>query len=147
MALALEEAKAAAEEGEVPVGAVVVQGDVVVARAHNRREALADPTGHAEILVLREAGKRLGRWRLADCTLYVTLEPCPMCAAAAAEARIRRIVFGASDPRRGGVGSLLHVPEALGASMEVIGGVAEEEAGEILREFFQSRRADERHGF
>jgi tRNA(adenine34) deaminase len=140
MAQALEEAKAAAAEGEVPVGAVVVQGGRVVAHAHNRREALADPTAHAEMLAIREASRVLGRWRLHDCTLYVTLEPCAMCAAATVEARIPTLVYGASDARRGAVGSFLNLPGLLEASVERIGGVLEEEAAELLRTFFRERR-------
>src|SRR3979409_2651702 len=109
MALALEEARAAMGHDDVPIGAVVVRGGEVIARARNRREADHDPTGHAEVLALREAGRRIGNWRLADCTLYVTLEPCVMCAGAIVLARVPLVVFGAPDPKAGAVISITQV--------------------------------------
>lgn len=143
MTLALDEARAAALRGEVPVGAVVLGPDgSVLARAGNRTEADHDAAAHAELLALREAARRLGAPRLPGCDLYVTLEPCPMCAAAASLFRVRRLVFGAYDPKGGGVEhgarvfdapSCLHRPE-------VVGGVREADAAELLRAFFAARR-------
>ena len=141
MKLALSEAACAAAEGEVPIGAVLMREGAVLAVAHNRREALDDVTSHAEIEVLRLAGKRVGDWRLRDCTLYVTLEPCPMCAGALLAARVGRIVFGAKDATAGAMGSVLNLPRfPLGASPKVEGGVLEEDCRAILRSFFQNRR-------
>ncbi len=143
MQIALEDARAAAVRGEVPVGAVVVGPDgAIVARAGNRTEAECDASAHAEILAMREAGRALGSPRLVGCDLFVTLEPCPMCAAAASLFRVRKLVFGAYDPKGGGVehgaqvfasSSCLHRPE-------VIGGVRETEAADLLRAFFRERR-------
>lgn len=149
MALALEEARAAAAEGEVPIGAVVVCEGAVVARAHNRRENEKDPTAHAEIIAIREAARRLGRWRLSDCTVYVTLEPCPMCAGAMHQARIERLVYGAVDPKAGAVGTLydLSNDERLNHRFEVTSGVLAEESADLLRAFFgrlRQGRGDER---
>jgi len=143
MRLALEEAKAALAAGEVPVGAVVVSGSgEVLAQAHNLRESSSDPTAHAEILALRLAGERLGNWRLSGATLYVTLEPCPMCAAAIALAHVQRVVFGAQDPRLGAAGSRLGLFAELAGEwpVDVIGGVLEEEASTLLKDFFAGRR-------
>jgi tRNA(Arg) A34 adenosine deaminase TadA len=142
MAVALGQAELAATAGEVPVGAVVVVDGQVVAAAHNRREATADPTGHAEILALRAAGQALGSWRLADATLYVTLEPCPMCAGAAVAARLARLVYGASDPKAGAVGSLynLAVDPRLNHEMAWRHGVMADECARILTDFFDRRR-------
>lgn len=128
--------------GEVPVGAVVVKDGRIIARAGNRTEELRDPSAHAEILALREAGKMLGEPRLMGCDLYVTLEPCPMCATAISFARIRRLYFGAYDPKGGGVD---HGPKIYGQptchhAPEVVGGLEESRAGELLRNFFQDRR-------
>lgn len=145
MGRALEEARAALLEGEVPVGAVIVCDGAEVACGHNRRESDHDPTAHAEMLVLRQAGERLGRWRLTGCTLYVTLEPCPMCAAAIALARVERVVFGADDPRLGAVYSvfdLLRHP-ALGHRVVVDAGVGREEAEALLVQFFSGLRVRE----
>ena len=111
MALALEEARTALAAGELPVGAVVVKDGAVVGRGRNTREAEHDPTGHAEIAAIRDAAKRLGDWRLTGCTLYVTLEPCPMCAGAISSARISRLVYGADDPEKGCAGSVYRIPE------------------------------------
>ncbi len=141
MARALELARAAAAVGEVPVGAVVTDaGGRVLAEAHNRTRTDRDPTAHAEVLALREAGKVVGSERLVGATLWVTLEPCAMCAAAIAEARIARLVYGADDPKGGGV---LHGARVLAHSRhrpEVVGGIAADEAAELLRAFFTERR-------
>ncbi|MBM3267081.1 MAG: nucleoside deaminase [Candidatus Sericytochromatia bacterium] len=143
MDFALTEAREAGAAGEVPVGAALVCDGAVVARAGNTREAAADPLGHAELSVLRAAATALGRWRLAGCTLYVTLEPCPMCAAAAVQARVDRIVFGAQDPRLGACGSVWSLAQApeWHHRVEIVGGVREQEAAELLREFFAGRRS------
>ena len=142
MRAALEEAKEALGEGEVPVGAVVVCGGIVIASAHNEREALCDPTAHAEVLALRRAAKKLGRRRLSGCTLYVTLEPCPMCAGAIVMSEVDRVVFGAYDPQAGCAGSVYSLPEdpAFMRSIPCSGGLLEEECAEPLRAFFDSRR-------
>lgn len=144
MHLALAEAERAAVIGEVPVGAVVVDAVTgeALAAAHNRVETWHDPTAHAEMLVLRAAAKRLGRARLTECDLYVTLEPCPMCAAAMALARLRRLYFGAYDPKGGGVehGPRIFAQPTCHHRPEVIGGVEESAAGALLRRFFAERR-------
>jgi tRNA(adenine34) deaminase len=142
MRMALEEARRAGEEGEVPVGAVLVSSGQVIARGRNRPIALSDPTAHAEILALREGAARVGNYRLAHCTLYVTIEPCTMCAGALLQARVRRLVFGAEDPKAGGVRSLYFLleDERLNHRVEVTAGVLLKECREILRRFFQERR-------
>jgi len=142
MQLALEEARQAAEEGEVPIGAVVVCGGEVVARAHNRRETDADPSAHAEFSAMLEASRALGRWRLTGCTVYVTLEPCLMCAGLMVNARIDRCVFGASDPKGGALGTLYDVSAdpRLNHAFAVMPGVLADESAELLRSFFRSRR-------
>jgi tRNA(Arg) A34 adenosine deaminase TadA len=141
MARALELARRAVAAGEVPVAAILTAPDgTVLAEAHNLTKSLPDPTAHAEMLVLREAAARLGSERLTGCTLTVTLEPCPMCAAAIAEARIARLVYAAPDPKGGGV---VHGPRIFAHSRhvpEVVGGIAEEEAAALLRDFFAARR-------
>jgi tRNA(adenine34) deaminase len=144
MKLALEEARLAADEGEVPVGAVVVSGDEVLAKDHNRRERMADPTAHAEMLVLRRAAASKCDWRLNETTLYVTLEPCPMCAGAIALARVKTVVFGSTDVRAGAGGSAYDILEdgRLGHKVEVIGGFLEDECRALLSEFFEARRGD-----
>jgi tRNA(adenine34) deaminase len=145
MTMALEEARAAAARGEVPVGAVIVDADGnVLARDGNRTRANGDPTAHAEMLVIRAAAARLGNERLGNCDLYVTLEPCPMCAGAIAAARLRRVYFGALDAKSGAVESgvrLFNQPTCHHAP-EVYGGVGETEAAVLLREFFAARRND-----
>jgi tRNA(adenine34) deaminase len=142
MAIALEEAVAAAAEGEVPVGAVALSQGRIVSRAHNQRETDADPTAHAEILALRAAATALGTWRLSDLTLVVTLEPCPMCAGALVAARVPRLVFGAADPKAGACGSLynLCVDPRLNHELAVTPGVQAEAAGQLLTSFFGERR-------
>lgn len=143
MQVALTEARAAADGGEVPVGAVVIVGNEIVARRHNEREATGDPTAHAEVLALRDAARRLGKgWRLSEATLVVTLEPCPMCAGAAWAARVGRVVFGAADLDAGALGSRYHLgaDPRLNHEFEVTAGVLADEAGALLRSFFADRR-------
>ncbi|MBR5909965.1 MAG: tRNA adenosine(34) deaminase TadA [Schwartzia sp.] len=143
MAIALDEARLAMESGEVPVGAVLIddEGGVVV-RAHNMCEAERDATAHAEILAIREAGRKLTRWRLTGCTLYVTLEPCPMCAGAIMSARISRLVYGATDARAGAVESIFNIPghPSLAPSPIITAGVMEDECKALLQSFFAARR-------
>lgn len=143
MQLALAEARSAATRGEVPVGAVVIVDGTLVAAASNTRELAADPTGHAELTAIREAAKVLGRWRLHDATLYVTLEPCPMCAGAIVNARIPRLVYGATDPKAGAVRSLYQLCDdpRLNHRLQIEAGVLAEEGGALLREFFQKKRS------
>jgi tRNA(adenine34) deaminase len=145
MALALAEARAAAEAGEVPVGAVAVVDGAVVAARHNEREASNDPTAHAEMLVLRDAAAHLGSWRLRDVTLYVTLEPCPMCAGALVAARVGRLVFGAVDPRAGACGTLynLCVDPRLNHELPVTQGVAASASSTLLTSFFAGKRGEQ----
>ena len=142
MRRALEEARTAAEEGEVPVGAVIVCAGEVVASAHNQREQLCDPTSHAEMIAITQAAAALGDWRLEGCTLYVTLEPCPMCAGAIVQARIERVVYGAADPKAGACESLYTLTNdpRLNHRAQVVGGVLEEECRAILQDFFRQRR-------
>lgn len=143
MRKALAAARTAAGTGDVPIGAVVIHDDgAVVGVGVNRREADSDPTAHAEVLALQDAASTLGRWRLEDCTLVVTLEPCAMCAGASVLARIPRIVLGAWDPKAGACGSVMDVVRhpALNHWTEVYGGVLEEECGGLIREFFQQHR-------
>jgi len=145
MRLALREAAHAVAEGDVPVGAVVVDAaGAVLGTGHNRREADQDPTAHAELLALRAAAHSLGRWRLDDCSLVVTLEPCTMCAGAAVLARVGRVIYGAPDPKAGAAGSLWDVvrDRRLNHRPEVVSGVLAEECGQILREWFTSKRVD-----
>ena len=139
---ALREAQAAAQEGEVPVGAVVVHDGRVIARGRNRKEQLPDPTAHAEILALREAAKVLGAWRLSGATLYVTLEPCAMCAGAIVQARVARVVFGCRDPKAGATGSLMNLVQdaRLNHRVELSEDVQGEQASEMLKQFFRARR-------
>lgn len=142
MRLALDEARACLDAGDVPVGAVIARDGDVLASAGNGRERLQDPTAHAEVLALRDASAASGTWRLDGCTLYVTLEPCAMCAGALVLARIGRVVFGAGDPKAGFAGSLgnLVQDERLNHRMELTSGVLEGECGELLKEFFRDRR-------
>lgn len=142
MRAALAEAEAAAREGEVPVGAVIVSGDTVLAAGHNLSLTASDPSAHAEIVVLRAAGKATGNVRLTGASLYVTLEPCVMCIGAMMQARISRLVFGAYDPKAGAAGSVIDLTEskAFNHRFEVNGGVLADECGAVLREFFALRR-------
>lgn len=142
MQLSLDEAKQGADEGEVPVGAVVVFQERVIARAHNAPIALHDPCAHAEVLALRDAGHHLGNYRLNETTLYVTLEPCPMCVYAMIHARVTRCVYGASDPKTGALGGAidLRAAHAWNHRLDVEGGVLAEESASLLREFFKACR-------
>lgn len=142
MRLALEQAGRARAAGEVPVGAVLVSGDRVIASGANRPIAASDPTAHAEIEALRAGGRTLGSYRLTDTTLYVTLEPCAMCAMAMVHARVRRVVFGAWDPRAGAAGSVTDIFALPGLNhrVDVFGGVLLQECGSLLKEFFAERR-------
>jgi len=143
MALAIDEARAAVGHADVPIGAVVVRNGEVIASARNRREADADPTAHAEVLALREAGKKIGSWRLADCVLYVTLEPCVMCAGAIVLARVPLVVFGAPDPKAGAVISIAQVFDERGLNHHPRWrmGVLRAESEALLKEFFADQRA------
>lgn len=139
---ALQEAERGARYGEVPVGCVVVHEGRLLGRAHDRRESLRDPTAHAEILALREAARVLGSWRLEGCTVYVTAEPCPMCAGALVLARVRRLVFAAESPKSGAVRTLYRIADdpRLNHRVEVVGGVLEAEAQALLQQFFRGLR-------
>jgi len=143
MRLALAEARQAFDEGEVPVGAVIVHHERVIAAAHNQREALHDPTAHAEMVAITQAAEALGSWRLLECTLYVTLEPCPMCAGAIVQARLPTVVYGATDPKAGACRTLYEITSdaRLNHQAAVIGGVLADEGRMILQEFFAQQRA------
>jgi tRNA(adenine34) deaminase len=142
MSLALDEARAARDAAEVPVGCVIVRGGAVIARAGNRTLRDRDPTAHAEVLAIRDAAKALGSERLTDCDLYVTLEPCAMCAAAMSFARIRRLYYGAADPKGGAVesGVRLFSAPTCHHKPEIYGGIGEQDASALLKDFFQARR-------
>jgi tRNA(adenine34) deaminase len=142
MGLALAEARLAAEEGEVPIGAVLVQAGEVIAQAHNRRENDNDATAHAEMLVIRDACRKLGRWRLSGTTLYVTIEPCPMCAGALVMSRVDRLVYGSSDYKAGAVESIFNVVQhsALNHRLEVTAGIRQEECAAAMQAFFRKKR-------
>ena len=142
MRAALAEARLAAEAGEVPVGAVVVAGNEVIAKGHNRSETDNDPSAHAEIVALRAAGRKSGNYRLTNATLYVTLEPCAMCMGGLVQARIERLVFGAYDPKAGAAGSAIDLSDSSSFNhrFEINGGVLAEECGAVLKAFFESKR-------
>jgi tRNA(adenine34) deaminase len=142
MRRALQEAQQAADEGEVPIGAVIVHGDRLVASAHNQREQLHDPTAHAEMIAITQAAEALGSWRLTDCTLYVTLEPCPMCAGAIVQARIPWVVYGAADPKAGAVDTLFRLlnDARLNHQAKVVSGVLSQPCGALLTDFFRRQR-------
>ena len=142
MAEALREARQALAEGELPVGCVIVKDGAVIARGRNCRESMRDPTGHAEIAAIRAAAEALGDWRLTGCDMYVTLEPCPMCAGAISQARICRVFFGAYDPAQGCAGSVYRIPEdpAFGHFCRCEGGIMEEECSGLLKDFFKKLR-------
>lgn len=142
MARALDAAREAAARGEVPVGAAVAMGGELISIAANERESANDPTAHAEVLALRRAAETIGSWRLTGCTLYATLEPCPMCAGAAHSARISRLVYAAPDPKAGASGTLYDLPSdaRLNHTFPVSAGILESEASEMLRSFFRQRR-------
>lgn len=142
MQRALNEARQAMHEDEVPIGAVITLADRVIGSAHNQREQLRDPTAHAEMLAITQAADAIGSWRLEQCTLYVTLEPCPMCAGAILQARIPRVVYGAIDPKAGAVDSLFHLlnDARLNHRCDVVAGVLADQCGSILTQFFQQQR-------
>lgn len=142
MAQALEEAKKAAALDEVPVGAVIVREGAIIARGHNLKEQNQDATLHGEMIAIRAASRKLGAWRLTDTTIYVTLEPCPMCAGAMLQARIGRLVYAAPDPKSGAAGSVVELLRCPGMNhqIEVVSGLMEEEAALLLREFFRNKR-------
>lgn len=142
MRSALREASSAAESGEVPVGAVIVFDGRIIASAHNQREQLQDPTAHAEMLAMTQASAHLESWRLENCTLYVTLEPCPMCAGAILQARIPKVVFGAADPKAGAVTTLFQLlnDRRLNHRCEVVSGILADECGAVLSGFFREQR-------
>ena len=140
MELALEEAKKALSEGEVPVGAVLVKGDEVIAKGHNTRERENDISGHAEIVAMKEGAKKLGRWSLEECTLYVTLEPCLMCAGAIMQSRIRSLVYGADDPKVGAITSKYHVFDHQDSGILIYGGERAKECKALLDAFFAQQR-------
>jgi tRNA(adenine34) deaminase len=139
---ALREAEIAYSHQEVPIGAVAVYQNKIIARAHNQKEELQDPTAHAEILAIQQAAKYLASWHLEDIDLYVTLEPCPMCAYAMLQARINKLIFGAPDPKAGAVGSIINIVQdkRFNHQMEVVSGVLKKECSLILQKFFQERR-------
>ncbi len=142
MAEALKEAELALSEGELPIGCVIVYNGKIIARGHNERERFGDPTAHAEIVAMRRAAQHLKHWRLNDCTLYVTLEPCPMCAGAISQARVSRLVYGAPDPAQGCAGSVYRIPEdpAFSHFCPSDGGVAQDPCADILNRFFETKR-------
>ena len=142
MKRALDQAIAALDEDEVPVGAVVVHNNVIIAEAHNQRELLKDPTAHAEMIAITQAAEALRSWRLLDCTLYVTLEPCPMCAGAILQSRIPHVVYGAADPKAGACHSMYEITTDLRLNHQavVLGGVLQEDCRSVLQEFFRNKR-------
>jgi tRNA(adenine34) deaminase len=142
MRSALDEARAAFEAGEVPIGAVIVHEDRIIATTHNERESLNDPTAHAEMIAITQAAQTLGSWRLLDCTLYVTLEPCPMCAGAIVQARIPTVLYGAADPKAGACHTLFQITSDVRLNHQaiVIGGVLKDESRVLLQEFFAQQR-------
>ncbi len=149
MRMALGEACAAGNDGEVPIGAVLARGETVLGKAHNQVERLRDPTAHAEILAITQAAEALGDWRLTETTLYVTKEPCPMCAGALALARIPRLVFGITDPQRGGATTVFQIVNHPGMlhRTTVVPGILADECRELIQQFFRERRRDASRGF
>ena len=143
MNLAIYEALKAGSIGEVPIGAIVVKDDQIIGRGYNYREAGLDPTLHAEMIAIREASQKMGAWRLSGCTLYVTLEPCPMCAGAIVQARVDHVVYGAADPKAGCAGTLFNLLEEprFNHQPTVLAGIMEQECGDLLRDFFRDLRA------
>ncbi|CAJ1004648.1 MULTISPECIES: tRNA adenosine(34) deaminase TadA [Brevibacillus] len=148
MRAAMEEAKKAAAIGEVPIGAVIVRDGEIVGRGYNLRETKKDPTLHAEMIAIREASARLGGWRLIGCTLYVTLEPCPMCAGAIVQSRIEQVVYGARDPKAGCAGTLMNLLDEsrFNHQVPVVEGVLAEECGQMLKDFFRGLRMKKQPG-
>jgi len=145
MRLAIEQARIAEENGDVPIGAVIVYQNQIIGRAYNQREQLKDPTAHAEIIALTQAAAFLESWRLTGCTMYVTLEPCPMCAGALVLSRMDRLVYGCDDPKTGACKSLYNIvqDERLNHRLEVTSGVLADECSQLLQEFFEKRRAED----
>ena len=144
MEAALKEAKKAGDMGEVPVGCVIVLDGKIISRGYNRTEGRKDPMAHAEIIAIRKAAKSIGSWRLTGCTMYVTLEPCPMCAGAVMNSRIKRVVYGAPDPKGGAFGSMYDLSRGgLNHTAEVTGGVMAGECSDIIKEFFRAARTRE----
>ncbi len=146
MSLALEEAKKAAKLGEIPIGAVIVKDGVVIGRGHNTTETDKDPTGHAEIMAIREAAKTLGGWRLIGCQMYVTVEPCAMCAGAIVWSRIEKLFIGAMDPKAGGCGSIFNIvqDQRLNHYVEIETGLMEEQCRNIIKDFFRELRRSQK---
>lgn len=144
MALALAEAAKAAAIGEIPIGAIIVHEGQVIARGHNMREQWHDATAHAEIIVIKEACEKLQRWRLSGCTLYVTVEPCPMCSGAIVNSRLERVVYGCPDVKAGGAESIFNIINNpnLNHCAQVVSGVLDEECAQIMKDFFKGRRAE-----
>jgi tRNA(adenine34) deaminase len=142
MEAAIEQARLALDHGDVPVGAVIVRDGTIIAARHNERELTGDPSAHAEMLAIRDAAASLGRWRLDDCTLLVTLEPCPMCAGALVNARVERLIYGATDPKAGAAGSLMNLvaDPRLNHRLPVVSGIEADRCGALLVEFFAARR-------
>lgn len=142
MQIAINEAQKAAAIGEVPIGAIIIHEGEIVGRGYNRRETDRDPTAHAEMIAIREASQRLGGWRLMNATLYVTLEPCPMCAGAIVQSRISRVVYGAADPKAGCAGTLLNLlqEERFNHQVQVDGGILSDACGQMLKQFFSQLR-------
>ncbi|MCM3631558.1 tRNA adenosine(34) deaminase TadA [Paenibacillus glycanilyticus] len=142
MQLAIEEAKKAEQIGEVPIGAILVKDGEIVGRGYNLRETNHDPTAHAEMVAIREACERLGAWRLLDCTLYVTLEPCPMCAGAIVQSRVKRVVYGTGDPKAGCAGTLMNLLQEprFNHETELTTGILQSECAELLTNFFRNLR-------
>lgn len=147
MKIAIEQAKIADENGDVPIGAVIVHNDQIIGKAYNQKEQLKDPTAHAEIIALTQAAAALESWRLEGCTMYVTLEPCPMCAGALVLARIDRLVYGCDDPKMGAVKSLYNIvtDDRLNHRLEVTSGILREQCGKQLQEFFAKRRIENKN--
>jgi tRNA(adenine34) deaminase len=145
MKLAIEQAKMAEENGDVPIGAIIVHNDTIIAKAYNQREQLQDPTAHAEIIALTQAAAALENWHLNGCTIYVTLEPCPMCAGALVLSRMDRLVYGCDDPKTGACKSLYNIvqDERLNHRLEVTSGVLANECSQVLQEFFEKRRDED----
>jgi tRNA(adenine34) deaminase len=148
MEQAIIQAKKAGAKEEVPIGAVIVFRDEVIATGYNEREASQTTLSHAELFAIEEANKKIGSWRLEDCTLYVTLEPCPMCAGAIVQSRIKRVVYGAPDPKAGCAGTLMNLldEKRFNHQVEVAGGILEEECGSLLRDFFRDLRRQKKTG-
>lgn len=144
---ALKEANKALELDETPIGAVITIGEEIIGRGYNRRNTDKNPLAHAEIFAINEAAKRIGDWRLEDCTMYVTLEPCPMCAGAIVQARIPKIVFGTHSPKSGFAGSVLNILQldTLNHQVDIVEGVCQEECSKILKEYFQNMRLKQKH--